>query len=87
MLSIPKVLCAPVLLLALGAPPAAAEDGPRATVETLVEAVRSFKGDSNGALTPADWQRNAEAAKLANSSLAIREVCRTSLGRQLGHAG
>lgn len=70
-----------ILLLGAGEVDAA-EANPRAAVERLIEAVRSYKDSTKNSLSPAERASNERAAKMANSSLAIREVSRTALGAQ-----
>jgi len=83
MLVVRKGFVAVVALLCSGVHAAAADEGaPRAAVERLVEAVRSYKDGTKNPLSAADEAANERAAKLANSSLAIREVSRTALGGQ-----
>lgn len=73
------------MILLLGAGEVdAAEANPRAAVERLIEAVRSYKDSTKNSLSPAERASNERAAKMANSSLAIREVSRTALGAQWG---
>ena len=55
---------------------------PRAVVQQLIDAVRGFKEEKKGGLSAAERQHNAEAKKLANQTLAIREVCQRALGPQ-----
>lgn len=75
-------ICCAFLILASGSPTAADNVGPRATVERLVDAVRSFKEGKQAALSPSDQASNAQAAKMANSSLAIKDVSKAALGSQ-----
>jgi phospholipid transport system substrate-binding protein len=82
-----KALCLLAALVAAdvsaaGAAASAEEISPRATVERLINAVRSYKDSKNGALSAADQASNERAARMANSSLAIKEVSRVSLGSQ-----
>lgn len=84
MASLPKVLalCGVVVSIFARAPVTAQDTNPRATVERLIEAVRSYKEGSNGSLSASEAANNVKAAKMANSSLAIKEVSRKSLGPQ-----
>lgn len=80
--AVPKVLIisGAFVVLLHGAPAFSQDAGPRASVEQLINAVRSYK--EGPSLSQADAANNAKAAKMANSSLAIKEVSQSSLGSQ-----
>jgi phospholipid transport system substrate-binding protein len=78
----PACLLALVLVLAHASAARADDVGPRATVERLIDAVRSYKEGKPATLSSTDQANNARAAKMANSSLAIKEVSKTALGPQ-----
>jgi phospholipid transport system substrate-binding protein len=83
MILLRKVLYSSLLASVLATTAVLAEEiGPRVTVERLVDAVRSYKDGKNTTLSSADQANNARAAKMANSSLAIKDVSRTALGSQ-----
>jgi len=81
-----KALCLGMFVFAVAttsAPPTSADDlSPQGTVERLVDAIRSYKDGKNTALSATDQANNARAAKMANSSLAIKEVSKAALGPQ-----
>lgn len=78
-----KALSLAAALLLLGASSTPAEDvTPRATVERLIDAVRSYKDGKKTNLSATDQASNARAAKMANSSLAIKDVSKAALGPQ-----
>jgi phospholipid transport system substrate-binding protein len=68
-----------LLAVQTGAEPAL---GPRATVEQLIEAVRTIKDEKDSALSPSEREHNQQAKRVASGALAIREVSEKALGDQ-----
>ena len=79
-----KWTLAPVIaLLTLTVPLLTWADGPTATVQKLIDSVRSFKPET-ASLSAQDRTENNRALKVAEETLAIQDLARRVLGDQWG---
>src|SRR4029450_13113935 len=79
-----KWILVPVIaLLTLTVPPLTWADGPTATVQKLIDSVRSFKPET-ASLSAQDRTENNRALKVAEETLAIQDLAKRVLGDQWG---
>jgi len=77
------ILVPVIVLLTLNAPLLSFAEGPTATVQKLIDSVRSFKPET-ASLSAQDRTENNRALKVAEETLAIQDLAKRVLGEQWG---
>jgi len=77
------ILVPVIVLLTLNAPLLSFTEGPTATVQKLIDSVRSFKPET-ASLSAQDRTENNRALKVAEETLAIQDLAKRVLGDQWG---
>ena len=77
------ILVPVIVLLTLNAPLLSFTEGPTATVQKLIDSVRSFKPET-ASLSAQDRTENNRALKVAEETLAIQDLAKRVLGEQWG---
>ena len=77
------ILVPVIVLLTLNAPLLSFAEGPTATVQKLIDSVRSFKPET-ASLSAQDRTENNKALKVAEETLAIQDLAKRVLGEQWG---